>query len=129
MAHRHIQKRKKNHIQRGKTMTNVRVQTGNTTSTEQKVAHRLSITMNQQKKTTESLHIRSFSLPKTSHLMDGDEDPQSPSSDIEQNDSPRPTITVTTAQSDLDQLGDLPPSTVNNMVTSGGSSTSSINTA
>ena len=53
---------KKKHIQRGKTMTNVRVQRG--TSTEQKVAHRLSVTMNQQKQAAESLHIRSFSLPK-----------------------------------------------------------------
>ena len=102
---------KKKHIQRGKTLTNVRVQRG--TSTEQKVAHRLSVTMQQHN--PESLHIRSFSLPKeqTSQITD-EQLAHSPSLETEQktpsttyqdrvlqaNDSKHsshPTITITPA--------------------------------
>ena len=62
---------KKKKIKKSQTMTNVRVHRG--TSTEQKVAHRLSVTMNQQKQVAETLHIRSFSLPKEKTPQVGDE--------------------------------------------------------
>jgi len=64
-------------LKKGKTMTNVRVNQDH--STEEKVAHRLSISM--QKSVQDALHIRSFSLPKekTPQLL---EEPTSPTSEL-----------------------------------------------
>eukprot|EP00485_Elphidium_margaritaceum_P014516 CAMPEP_0202729938 /NCGR_PEP_ID=MMETSP1385-20130828/186386_1 /ASSEMBLY_ACC=CAM_ASM_000861 /TAXON_ID=933848 /ORGANISM="Elphidium margaritaceum" /LENGTH=830 /DNA_ID=CAMNT_0049396209 /DNA_START=216 /DNA_END=2709 /DNA_ORIENTATION=- len=120
-------------------MTNVRVQRG--VSTEQKVAHRLSVTMNNQR-TVDTLHIRSFSLPKekTPQLTDTEyREQKTPSIATEHDEhdvderlhrvmrhapdnddepdthnqhSSQPTITVTPAS----PLSGLPSSTVNNMV-------------
>eukprot|EP01083_Nonionella_stella_P023601 65303_1 len=103
---------KKKHVQRGKTMTNVRVQ--DSASTEEKVAHRLSVTMNQPN-TAQSLHIRSFSLPKekTPQII---EEQQSPSThtNTKNNHASHPTITITPADKSQPQP-QLPPSTMNNM--------------
>jgi len=114
---------KKKHVVRGKTMTNVRVQRGSTT--EQKVAHRLSVTTKKEGADGETLHIRSFSLPKekTPALSEQAASPTTPDTELEQktetpsvlteepepevevervmNHSSHPTITITPAIQDL----------------------------
>eukprot|EP01083_Nonionella_stella_P239273 837588_1 len=118
-------KGKNKHVQRGKTMTNVRVQ--ETASTEEKVAYRLSVTMNHQQKTAQSLHIRSFSLPKEKtpqiaeeHIeqiqinTDNDNNNNNNNNNNNIKHSSHPTITITPAEMDenvIKQINNLPSST------------------
>eukprot|EP01084_Bolivina_argentea_P234906 395434_1 len=121
---------KNKHLARGKTLTDVRVQRG--VSPEQKVAHRLSVTMQQQRKEAESLHIRSFSLPKektplapdstkaSDHDIDGIDGIET--MDDDKKHSSHPTITITMAPSSnsdeyhKNNINNLPPTAMNNML-------------